>query len=142
RRLINLTMKVLSLLQPWATLVVIGAKKIETRSWSTDYRGTLLIHASKGKAGSSFAVEFPFTKHITDFKALPFGMIIGEVTLEKILRVEDFAFSDEEMNKLTLEEKAFGDYKEGRYGWLLTDPVEFENKIPARGHLRLWDFHF
>lgn len=40
-------MKVISLLQPWATLAVIGQKKIETRSWSTKYRGPLLIHASK-----------------------------------------------------------------------------------------------
>jgi hypothetical protein len=135
-------MKVLSLLQPWATLVAIGAKKIETRAWATDYRGTLLIHASKGKAGSVFADELCFKKYIPDFNSLPFGMIIGQVTLGKILRIEDFALPDIEMNKLTIEDKAFGDYKEGRYGWLLIDPIEFENKIPARGHLRLWDFHF
>lgn len=41
-------MKILSLTQPWATLVSLGAKKIETRSWSTPYRGKLLIHAAKG----------------------------------------------------------------------------------------------
>jgi len=40
--------KVLTLTQPWATLVAIGAKKCETRSWSTSYRGDLLIHAAKG----------------------------------------------------------------------------------------------
>jgi hypothetical protein len=44
-------MKVLSLTQPWATLAAIGAKKIETRSWSTAYRGPLAIHAAKGLAG-------------------------------------------------------------------------------------------
>ena len=38
-------MKALSLRQPWATLVAIGAKQIETRSWSTAYRGTIAIHA-------------------------------------------------------------------------------------------------
>ena len=41
-------MKVLTLTQPWATLVAIGAKRIETRSWSTKYRGPLAIHAAKG----------------------------------------------------------------------------------------------
>lgn len=41
-------MKVLTLTQPWATLVAIGAKKIETRSWATSYRGPLAIHAAKG----------------------------------------------------------------------------------------------
>lgn len=41
-------MKALTLTQPWATLVAIGAKRMETRSWSTSYRGLLLIHAAKG----------------------------------------------------------------------------------------------
>ena len=41
-------MKALSLTQSWATLVTIGAKKLETRSWPTYYRGPLLIHAAKG----------------------------------------------------------------------------------------------
>src|SRR4051812_42520238 len=43
--------KVLSLTQPWASLVAIGAKQIETRSWRTHYRGPLLIHASAGFPG-------------------------------------------------------------------------------------------
>lgn len=41
-------MKLLSLWEPWATLMAIGAKRIETRSWSTPYRGWLAIHASEG----------------------------------------------------------------------------------------------
>lgn len=41
-------MKVLTLTQPRATLVAIGAKRIETRSWATTYRGPLLIHAAAG----------------------------------------------------------------------------------------------
>ncbi len=133
-------MTALSLLQPWATLVVIGAKKIETRSWSTPYRGRLLIHASLGKAGSFFTNEPLFSKYIPDFKELPFGAIIGEVILTTILRVEDFDLSDSDMNRLTLEEKAFGDYSNGRYGWLFEDAIEYEKPIPARGHLRLWHF--
>ncbi len=40
-------MKAISILQPWASLVALGHKKIETRSWNTKYRGELLIHASK-----------------------------------------------------------------------------------------------
>ncbi len=67
-------MKTLSLLQPWATLVVMGVKQIETRSWRTDYRGPLLIHASKGKAGEIFAQDAPFKKYIPNFKQLPFWL--------------------------------------------------------------------
>src|SRR5580765_8422282 len=41
------SMKILSLHQPWASLVAIGAKRYETRSWKTDYRGPIAIHAAK-----------------------------------------------------------------------------------------------
>lgn len=39
---------VLTLTQPYATLVALGAKQFETRDWGTRYRGALLIHAGKG----------------------------------------------------------------------------------------------
>src|SRR3972149_12240119 len=41
-------MKAISLWQPWASLIAVGAKKYETRSWDTPYRGPLVICASKG----------------------------------------------------------------------------------------------
>ena len=129
--------KALSLLQPWATLVVIGAKKIETRSWSTPHRGRLLIHASLGKAGSIFANDLPFNKYISDFRKLPFAAIIGEAVLTSILHTEDFDLPDFEMDNLTLEEKAFGDYASGRYGWVLENPISYNTPIPERGHLRM-----
>lgn len=50
-------MKALTLTQPWATLVAIGLKRIETRSWSTPYRGPLAIHAAKS-LGSMTTGEF------------------------------------------------------------------------------------
>ena len=133
-------MKALSLLQPWAALVVMGAKKIETRSWSTRYRGELLIHASLGKSGALLAQEPPFTRYIADFNALPFGAIIGKVVLEDVLPVEQFNLPDAAFNVLTLEEKAFGDYSRGRYGWILSDPVAFAKPIPVKGALMLWEY--
>lgn len=41
-------MRCITLTQPYATLIAIGAKKIETRSWSTSHRGLLAIHAAQG----------------------------------------------------------------------------------------------
>jgi hypothetical protein len=41
----------LTLTQPWATLVAVGAKRVDTRDWDTDYRGPLAIHAAKGLGG-------------------------------------------------------------------------------------------
>ena len=40
-------MKAISIHQPWASLIAFGEKRFETRSWKTDYRGPLLIHASR-----------------------------------------------------------------------------------------------
>lgn len=46
-------MRCITLTQPWATLVAVGAKRIETRNWSTAHRGPLAIHAaiSYGRGG-------------------------------------------------------------------------------------------
>jgi hypothetical protein len=133
-------MKVLSLLQPWASLVVMGAKKIETRSWSTRHRGDLLIHASSGKAGALLAVEYPFAKYISNFNALPFGAIIGKVQLEEVVQIETLSLSPLQLNELSLEERAFGDYGVGRWGWILSEAIEFKSPIPISGHLHLWNY--
>ena len=39
-------MKALTIWQPWASLLVSGQKKYETRSWATTYRGPIAIHAA------------------------------------------------------------------------------------------------
>jgi hypothetical protein len=131
--------KALSLLQPWAALVVIGAKTVETRSWSTAYRGRLLIHASKGKGGAAIAAESPFRQLIPDFTALPFGAIIGEVRLRNVLRISELGMPAELLERLTLEERAFGAYSERRFAWLLDDAEMYDEPIPAKGALGLWD---
>jgi hypothetical protein len=132
-------MKALSLLQPWASLVVTGHKRIETRGWSTQYRGPLLIHASKGKAGKLLASQPPFTQYILDFDTLPFGAIIGQVTLVNVVRIDANECLDRNWEKLTLEESAFGDYAAGRWAWMLEDAVRFEEPISMRGSLGLWE---
>ncbi len=133
-------MKAISLLQPWASLVVMGVKTIETRSWETKYRGPILIHASQGKAGSIFADKNPFKKYIPNFKKLPFGEIVGQASITEIIRTENLNMSDEIINRLTMEEKAFGDYSEGRYPWILNDHLQFKNPIHARGTLSIWEY--
>lgn len=44
----------LSIRQPWAWLILNAGKDIENRNWSTRFRGTVLIHASKGCTKSEF----------------------------------------------------------------------------------------
>lgn len=41
-------MKALSIRQPWAWLIVQGHKPLENRTWWTNFRGAMLIHASQG----------------------------------------------------------------------------------------------
>ena len=41
-------MRVLSIRQPWASLIASGRKTIELRSWATKYRGPVLILAGAG----------------------------------------------------------------------------------------------
>lgn len=117
-----------------------GIKTIETRSWGIQYRGPILIHASQGKAGNIFADEIPFKKFIPDFRKLPFGAIIGQATISDVLKVETLGMTDELINRLTMEEKAFGDYSEGRYAWILQDPKQFNKPVPARGTLSIREY--
>jgi hypothetical protein len=133
-------MKVLSFLQPWASLTVMGLKKLETRSWSTKHRGELLIHASMGQSGALLAQEPPFLKYITDFSKLPFGAIIGKVQLTDIIKVQSLHMSDAVINQLTMEERAFGDYSNGRYVWVLEEPELFSKPVKMKGTLGLWNF--
>ncbi|MBA2248668.1 MAG: ASCH domain-containing protein [Chitinophagaceae bacterium] len=135
-------MRAISLLQPWASLVVMGVKTVETRNWGTQYRGDILIHASQGKAGSIFANDPPFKKYIPDFKKLPFGAIVGKAIVEDVVPISNMHLSDELLNRLTMEEKAFGDYSEGRYAWILKDFQQFDVPVPARGMLSLWEYPY
>lgn len=84
-------------------IAAMGIKTIETRGWQTTHPGHLLIHASKGKAGSIFADRPFIKKHIPDFKSLPFGAIIGMVSLTEIVQTEGLWQSMETINSLTLE---------------------------------------
>ncbi|HJW18587.1 MAG TPA: ASCH domain-containing protein [Flavisolibacter sp.] len=133
-------MKVLSFLQPWASLTVMGLKKLETRSWSTRHRGDLLIHASMGRSGALLASEPPFSKYIPDFSRLPFGAIIGKAVLIDVIKVELLHLSEATINRLSLEERAFGDYSNGRYVWVLEEPEIFRKPVMTKGTLGLWNF--
>lgn len=75
--------KALTLYQPWATLVAIGAKRIETRSWWTAYRGLLAIHASKtfGATNRALCHQEPFRSAllaggVERLSDLPLGAVV------------------------------------------------------------------
>ena len=126
-------MKALTLTQPWATLVATGAKQIETRSWSTRYRGPLYIHAAKGfpTYAKDFAREVYGNPAVVPY--IPLGAIVGRVYLLDVVHVEDLL-------ALSIQEAKYGDYSPGRFAWILTNIEQLE-PIPCRGALGLWEFN-
>lgn len=143
-------MKALSLMQPWATLVAIGAKRIETRSWTTRYRGPLAIHASRrllpAEARLCCVVPFRTALEAGGYRfddasrasrrnpfRLPLGMIVAVANLVEVRQITASNIPNE-------PERSFGDYTPGRYAWLLSDIVCVPEPIPARGSLGLWEW--
>jgi len=127
-------MKAISLTQPWASLVALGHKKIETRSWTTRYRGPLAIHASKRFPPSArvFAIEEAGLDRLP--KRLPLGAIIATATLKDIRKTEEV------VNEISGLERRLGDYSPGRYAWMLEDIRVLPDPVPCKGALRLWEF--
>src|SRR6266446_7969524 len=69
-------MKILSIRQPWASLIVSGAKDVENRTWPTRYRGPVLVHASRRADDvTSGDIERRFGMHSPP--ELPLGGIVG-----------------------------------------------------------------
>ena len=153
-------MKVLTITQPWATLVAIGAKRIETRSWKTWFRGPLLIHAAAGlgpggKAGLVDLCETePFKSVLAPLwspgtffapVSLPFGAIVARCELRACVPTEKLqgqpwcSYGPRKWD-LTDQERAFGDYTPGRYAWLLSDVQALPTPIPVKGQLGLWEY--
>ena len=125
-------MKALSLTQPWASLVASGAKKVETRSWSTSYRGPLAIHAAKGfpRWARDFAEKIGLGRLLA---SLPLGAIIAVVILVDVRRTEEIAPT------LSALELLYGDYSAGRWAWMLHDVKALPQPIPYKGALGLFN---
>lgn len=137
-------MKALSLTQPWATLVAIGAKKIETRSWPTGFRGQFAIHASKGfptecKAlcNETVFADTLMAAGIQDWRDLPLGAILCTARLIDCTPMTETNIS---AIRSTLE-YAFGDYAPGRYMWKLDNVKPLPEPIPYKGALGLWEWN-
>jgi len=126
-------MKAISLWQPWASLMALGLKKIETRSWATRYRGPLYIHAAKKVIGwPSIDIQAVFDDDIAFQPSdLPLGCLICKVDLIDCRVILNH-------NQPDYPERAFGDYTHGRSMWI-TENLETFKPIPYRGRQGLFD---
>lgn len=140
-------MKSLTLIQPWASLIACGAKRIETRSWKTSYRGLLAIHAGKKVDAGCF--ENPLfrealqTAGIQSPDDLPRGVILAIANLHQCIETDGMQgrWGREYVGgaswHLTERERAFGDYSPGRYAWLLNGIRPLRTPILMKGALNL-----
>jgi hypothetical protein len=137
----------LTLTQPYATLIAVGAKQLETRSWPTKHRGLLAIHAAGSLAGISGpgisgpdalralcrrpAIAAALRAVRLGPDRLPLGAVVALCRVAACVRTE-------ETHGLTPTERAFGDYTPGRWAWVLGDVWALPVPIPARGYQGLW----
>lgn len=129
-------MKVLSLTEPYATLIKLGKKKIETRSFKTNYRGELYIHASSTKIPKEWKNNKELMNLVKD-SVLNFGYSILKCKLV------DCVYMDEEfLDKIKKDKLEYlvGDYKPGRYAWILDDIEVLDKPIFAKGKLGIWNY--
>lgn len=125
-------MKALTIKQPWASLIVHGIKDIENRTWRTNFRGRVLIHAA-GSHGRKFSVDltdaqmkaaFGTIAKETMFGHLPFGAIIGSVEIVGCVLNHPSIWAEK-----------------GVYNWVLANPIIYEKPIEnVKGKLSFWDY--
>jgi hypothetical protein len=139
-------MKALTLTEPWATLMMLGEKNIETRSWKTNYRGLIAIHAAKTMPRQ--AVEFLRTpdvvstlaSHCIELQMNDRGSIIfnlGAVLcireLVKVVPTQSVVASKTEIS--------FGDYTPGRFAWVFAPQIKIISPpVGVKGALGLWEW--
>ena len=121
-------MKVISIKQPWASLIINGYKEYEFRTWKTKYRGKILIHASQ-----------TIDKDIMPkFKAFnleyPTGCIIGEVHITDCLKIDSLLAEKE--NNIIYEDNYIDNY-----AFKLDKIIKYDNPIKVKGQLGIWNYN-
>lgn len=137
-------MRAISLWQPWATLIAMRAKRVETRGWYTDYRGPLVICAAKKWGWDLFTqciqpgffevLNLPRYSGLAPRavpKPLPLGVAVATCRLIDCVRSERFYEQYKAM--ATEQELRFGDYGPGRFAWVLSEIEPFAVPPPIRG---------
>lgn len=136
----------ISLWQPYATLIVTGDKRYETRHWRAPHRvigQRVAIHAAKRRPKNE---EIDYLDILVAMmlgegwhRSVPFGAIVGTAIIAACHQVA-FRNGDEVAlhNGGSIEDDYLGDYSVGRWIWQLADPIQFEEPIPATGLQGFW----
>jgi hypothetical protein len=124
-------MKCLSLKQPYAELLVSGKKTIELRTWNTNFRGQLLVHASKN-------IDMNACKrNKVDPTSVTRGAIIGRVFLFNVKSYKNRNSFLQDSDK----HLAGTNYKKHMFGFLIKNSKKFKKPIFMPGRLRFFNVH-
>jgi hypothetical protein len=139
-------MNVITDWQPYASLIMLGLKPHETRSWATHLRGEIAIHA-----GKHLLPQHVFLHHMTitqreyimkiieetygGYDRLPLGFILGTVQLGEPIPTE------QAIEQVDVIDRLCGDYSSHRYAWPVSEPKMFERIVPAKGQLGIWHWN-
>ena len=127
-----LDMRVISIRQPWAWLIVHGYKDIENRTWAPKHRGRVLIHAGKTVKDDDFPVqrEWVQTCGIQIPADLPTGAIVGEAVVTGVVR-----------SRAGDAPPTSSPWYEGPVGIQLSYPVAYAEPIPSKGQLGIYEYN-
>lgn len=156
--------KAITLYQPWATLLACKAKIYETRSWYTNYRGLIAIHAGKkndfwyGGCDEEYlnavynALKPMFYPNVMcsqqDLRdAAIYGALIATAELVGCYKINSqrgasWIEKNGEMYVPIEDEYIFGDWTPGRFAWGFTKMTMLPAPIPAKGKQGLWDLDY
>lgn len=146
-------MKTITIKQPWASLIVHGIKDVENRTWKTNYRGRVLIHAASKLAikRSLFCNILPFDVPEIRLnwyewawkKDYTTSAIIGSVEIVDCVINHPSIWSEktEMMRTQILDEFVLVPKNKPIYNWVLANPILFEEPIlNVKGHLSFWNY--
>lgn len=135
-------MKCLSIKQPWASLIAHGIKPIENRSWKTNFRGRIYIHASGTSQGSLYELLNEQQLQLVNnhwtaappFPNRPTSAIIGEVDIVDCVINHPSIWA---------EKASFPSDSKPIYNWVLANPVLYEKPIlNVKGKFSFWEPDF
>ena len=121
----KLDLRALSIIQPWAECIILHGKNVENRSWTTNKRGYIAIHASAKKDKERFEIVQDNYGVKLDPDNSDFGCILG---FARIVNVIDKKSINRNTKKWFM----------GKYGIVLTDIIILKEPVPVKGALGFW----
>eukprot|EP01126_Amoeba_proteus_P056422 TRINITY_DN7088_c0_g1_i1.p1 TRINITY_DN7088_c0_g1~~TRINITY_DN7088_c0_g1_i1.p1 ORF type:complete len:220 (+),score=42.20 TRINITY_DN7088_c0_g1_i1:89-748(+) len=133
----------LSMHQPWASLLVYGIKRIEGRSWSTDYRGILWIHAASKKPEPelirSMELEYEGTTYLPYPKYYPTSVLLGYVEMIECLSREELSVKARTTTPTSdLSLPNYNEENDSDFAFVCVNPHRLVIPMEMSGHHKLW----